>query len=90
MFTIEAIEKSLKEGRLTDAIEAASRIIAEDGKNERAYFLRGKAYWRLGERSHAIADYKEAVELNPASPASAALEHARDIMDFYNPDLMNP
>ncbi|WP_304967895.1 hypothetical protein [Duncaniella muris] len=50
----------------------------------------GKLRWRMGDRSGAMGDYAKAVELNPDSPAVMALEQARDIADFFNPDLYNP
>ena len=31
-----------------------------------------------------------ASELDPSSPAAKALEQARDIAGFFNPDLYNP
>ena len=38
----------------------------------------------------AITDYEHAVSINPNSPAKIALENARDIISFFNPDIYNP
>lgn len=64
--------------------------IAENQEDDNLYYLRGRLYWRLGQKSLAISDYECAVALNSGSPASAALKIARDVMDFYNKDLYNP
>ena len=37
-----------------------------------------------------MSDYSKATGLNPDSPAAMALEQARDIAGFFNPDLYNP
>lgn len=54
------------------------------------YFIRGKLYWRLGERGAAITDFNHAVALDPQSPAKAYLNMTDSIMDFFNPDIYNP
>lgn len=39
----------------------------------------------------AMADYERATALDgPDSAAATALAMARDVMDFYNKDLLNP
>ncbi len=52
--------------------------------------MRGKLYWRLGERRKAMNDYARAVEINPQSPAAKALDNANAIQSFFNPDIFNP
>ena len=85
-------------GAADTATEAAG--IADDNKNADSaadglalaelYRLRGDAHRRLGRIPAAITDYEHALALNPASPAVAALEVCNDILNFYNPDLLNP
>lgn len=70
----------------TEAINSENDTV----RKAELYFLRGKAYWRMGKRQPAVVDYAEAVASNPESPARLALEHAGDIEDFFNPDLLNP
>lgn len=84
------IEELLRENKPEDALVLLDRVIAADAENAEALFLRGKAYWRLGERAKATSDYAASAMIEPGGKAAAALEHARDIEDFFNPDLLNP
>lgn len=93
---LEAAVGALTE--LIDANDATPGALTElvDANNTTAeglddlYFRRGKLYWRLGRRGEATSDYMKAVAVNPSSPASRALENARDVEAFYNKDLYNP
>lgn len=49
-------------------INSATRLLALDSSNVRALAYRGDAYARLGENELAIADLKNAAELNPGEP----------------------
>lgn len=91
MVQLQNIENLIASGDLSGALEALTELIEAhpEGLDE-LYFGRGKLYWRLGRRSEATSDYMKAVALNPASPAARALENARDIEAFFNPDLYNP
>ena len=51
---------------------------------------RGKLLWRMNRRGEAISDYEKAAAIDPDGPARLLLEHTNDIMDFFNPDLLNP
>lgn len=84
------IENLIASDRLGEAVTELDRLIAADSSDARLYFLRGKANWRMDRRSAAITDYEHAVALDPDSEAAPALAMARDIMDFFNPDLFNP
>ena len=76
------------------AVAAISGMIADgiDDSKElaEAYFMRGKLMWRMGRRADATSDYAKAAGLDPDSKAVKALEHARDVEAFFNPDLYNP
>ena len=77
--------------RLDEALYAVNRLIADgDGDDATLLFVRGKIYWRRGDRARATGDYAAAASLDPDGPAARALENARDINDFYNTDLYNP
>ncbi|MDE5749752.1 MAG: tetratricopeptide repeat protein [Duncaniella sp.] len=91
MEKLQNIENIIASGDLSRAVEALTEMIdnGSDGLDD-LYFRRGKLYWRLGRRSEATSDYMKAVALNPDSPAARALENARDIEAFFNPDLYNP
>lgn len=53
-------------------------------------YRRGRELWREGNRAGAMSCYAEAVSLDADSPAAVALEQARSIEAFFNPDLLNP
>ncbi len=63
----------------TDAVDR-SLLLAE----------KGKVLWRAGRRGEAMTAYEEGAQLCPGGAASVLLDHSRDIMDFFNPDLLNP
>lgn len=69
--------------------ELTARIEAE-GATAELLFERGKRYWQLGMRAEAMGDYAASARLKPDGPASRALEQARDVMAFFNPDIFNP
>lgn len=71
-------------------IAALAAQIESDAANADLYYQRGRLLWKLDRRSEAISDYEHAVALDPGSPAGTALEMARNIMDYFNPDLLNP
>ncbi|MCC8175439.1 MAG: tetratricopeptide repeat protein [Bacteroidales bacterium] len=99
----QIIEKLIAENRLDDALAAIDHALAElssrgdsalprgsDNAKASFLFLRGKALWRLGRKADAISSYEAAAALDPAGPASVALDQARSIMDFFHHDLLNP
>lgn len=90
MFTLIQIKVLLEENDIDSTISAATEYINENPGESMAYFLRGKAFWRKGDKRQAMTDYATAAQLDPNSPAVHALSHSREIMDFYNPDLLNP
>ncbi|MEM6496552.1 MAG: tetratricopeptide repeat protein, partial [Pseudomonadota bacterium] len=48
------------------AVADYSRLVQLMPENADAYNNRGYAYHQLGDRARAIADYRKALELNPA------------------------
>ena len=80
----------IKENKLTEALVELNAMIDREPDNAEALFERGRIYWRLGERSKAMSDYCRADALEPGGPASVALDQARQIEAFFNPDLLNP
>ena len=87
---IEDIKLLIKKNKLPEALVALDDILGGKPDEAEAYFERGKVYWRMGNRAAAISDYCRAVAIDPHSPAAIALEQARSIEDFFNPDLLNP
>lgn len=87
----QTINDLLKADRLTEALAAADAAIAAlPSPQAELLYLRGKILWRLGRRSEAMGAYGASAELEPDGPASRALELARDIDSFFNPDIFNP
>ena len=37
-----------------------------------------------------MSDYERAAAVAPDGPARLLIEHSNAIMDFFNPDLLNP
>lgn len=84
---------TLDEIRLLPAEEAIAQLclhIATNPEDDEAYLLRGMRYWAMSERSKAIHDYLAAIRINPESKARQALQAANAILDYRNPDLLNP
>lgn len=80
----------IEQDHLDEAISALTAAIAAAPGDDSLPFTRGRLHWRLGHRAEAMADYARAAELRPDGPAARALEQCRDIMAFFNPDLLNP
>lgn len=66
------------------------RAILDNPSDESAYVERGKLHWKLNHRKEAISDYLKAIRINPDSQAKMLLDYANSILDYYNPDLLNP
>ncbi len=75
---------------ITAKIAELTAEIAANPADASLLYERGKLYWRKSMRAEAITDFNMAVELDPDSPARIRLEMTNEIMDFYNPDLLNP
>ncbi len=84
------IAQLIRENRLEEAAFELDRYLKLNPEDAEAWYLRGKVWWRKGFLSRAMTCYSRAVTLDPESPAAVALSQARDIADFYNPDLLNP
>ncbi|MBD5173415.1 MAG: tetratricopeptide repeat protein [Bacteroidales bacterium] len=86
----EQITGLIEEGKFDEAIALISQAIVSNNEDDRLYFLRGKVHWKKGMRKEAMNDYASAIRLNPDSPAKIAMEQARAVANFFNPDLLNP
>ena len=51
---------------------------------------KGKLLWKLGEKGSAISCYEQSAQEDPGGPGALLLEHSRKIMDFFDPDQVNP
>lgn len=90
MLNLEKIDMLIKAGNFSEAAGLLDELLRSEADNAQAWYLRGKIWWRKGMRSEAMSCYAKAVAIDADSPAAFALEQARDIADFFNPDLLNP
>ncbi|MBD5202139.1 MAG: hypothetical protein HDS56_05235 [Barnesiella sp.] len=90
MSQIQNIDKLIAGLPPEDALAKLDRLMADNEADAALLFARGKLHWRLGHRAKATSDYAAAAEIDPDSPAVRALELARDVEAFFNPDLYNP
>ena len=67
-----------------------SEHITQNPTDDNAYYLRGNIYRKMNLFGDALNDYHKALELNPQSPASVAIEILNDILEYRNTDLLNP
>ena len=84
------LQNFLDSERYPEAIDMLESHLKENVGDDSAFYALGRLYWKVGERSRALACYRTAVELNPDSPARHALQLTADIFNFFNPDLLNP
>ena len=54
------------------------------------YLQLGNEGRQRGDWQNALANYMEAIELDPNSPAVVAKEMLENILNFYNKDAYNP
>lgn len=92
MYNFQDIDALVAGGKFSEAVKRLGAMLEDAGHREAAeiYFRRGKLYWRIGDMAAATSDYAKASAIDPSSPAVKALEQARDVADFFNPDLYNP
>lgn len=87
---LQKINELITLNRIEDAIKELNEYIDSHPDSDEAFFMRGKLHWRMGDKRQAMNDYNMAVEINPESSATRALENAHAIQSFFNPDLLNP
>jgi tetratricopeptide (TPR) repeat protein len=81
-FICEKIASSYKELKdYTSELRWRNEAIDINGSDSSHYSLRGSAYFNIGEREKAIADYEKAIDLDPSQPYpynNLALLYAKD------------
>lgn len=75
---IDALKKEENHNLRGEALLAA--VLAE----------KGKLLWKTGDRAGAISAYEESAQEDPGGPGALLLEHTREIMDFFDPNQLNP
>lgn len=92
MLTPQNIKQIIAEKASGEQLPFIENLLANAADNERALLLaeKGKILWRNGHRAEALSAYEEGALLDPDGAAALLLSHSREIMDFFNPDLLNP
>lgn len=86
---MEKIKKMIADGQTQEALSLLNEHLANHPGDDRAWFLKGNAYRKLGETRLALNSYLEAMAINPDSPAQSAYNMMIRILDFYNKDMYN-
>lgn len=95
---IEAHDPTEGVARLRKAVEAdpaaaaslLKAVAAHPQASAELIVEAGKQLWKRGMRGEAMSAYEKADKLDPQGPAHLLIEHSNSIMDFFNPDLLNP
>lgn len=82
----ELVDKDL----VDEAMAWLDTWLASHPNDAEALYERGKMKWNFGDRRGALNDYEAGAAIDPKGSAAIALEHSRAILDFFNPDLINP
>ncbi len=90
MVLTEKIYQLIDENRLVEALAHLDARLIQNPKDDTAYYLRGKIYWKQGNWKLTIENHLKAIEINPESPAQQAYTAVMEIINFSNPDLYNP
>lgn len=81
----------LNAGLNEKALDLLNLHLSQAPKDCDAYYWRSVVKARLQDRSGAMNDLYQALEIEPLhKQANAALELHRRIMSFYSKDLLNP
>lgn len=72
------------------AIDSLFDTALTDVERSLLWAERGKLLWKSGRRGEAMSAYEKGAQLDPDGPASMLLAHSHQIMEFFNPDLLNP
>lgn len=90
MVSTEKINQLIGENQLEKTLACIDERLVGNPRDDTAYYLKGKVFWKQGNWKLTIENYLKAVEINPESPAKQAYEMVMEIINFSNPDLYNP
>jgi len=89
MEDFEKIKQLLITGETDKAISLLIDFIDKNPSSDEAFFLLGNAYRKKENWELALNNYRQAMDLNPDSPAKHAYKMVIDILNFYNKDMFN-
>jgi len=90
MENLEKIKQLLSAGETDKVISILTHFVHENPSSDEAFFLLGNAYRKKENWEFALNNYRQAMDLNPDSPAKLAYKMVIDILNFYNKELFNP
>ena len=89
--TLEIARELIDGNQLAEAKQCLEQIVAENSKNDEAFYLLGNIARREGNFAQAINNYSAAIEANPNNKAAASsIEMLNEILEYRNTDLINP
>lgn len=56
----------------------------------RQLYEQGAEAWKYGDRAKAMTLYAKSAEIDPEGPGVQALKMTNEIMDFFDPNQLNP
>lgn len=71
-------------------IAELTALLKREPDNADALYRRGALHWKLGRHAAALSDFNASAAVNPDGPGATAARGVRGILDFTNPDLLNP
>jgi len=83
------IEQLLLAGETDEAISLLIDFVSKNPLSDKAFFLLGNAYRKKENWELALNNYRQAIEINPDSPAKYAYNMVIEILEFYNKDMFN-
>ena len=86
---METIRQLINDNKTDEALRLLNEYIKKNASDDKAFYLRGNVYRKMGDIRQALNNYLTAMELNPDSPAQTAYNAQIKILDFYNKDMFN-
>lgn len=77
--------------QIEEAQLVLNSIIEKEPGHFQAILLRGRIFSKKQNLGKAINDYEKVIELDPENKeAKTGLEMAKNILEYFTPDLLNP
>jgi cytochrome c-type biogenesis protein CcmH/NrfG len=83
------IREIIEKGEIEKSIALLTEYVEENPQDDKAFFLLGNLYRKKEDWRMALNNFRNAIEINPDSPAKEAYKMVIQILDFYNKDMYN-